>query len=133
MNSPNCTRSSSGWMLAAVISSRCCQSGRTRSTEDTPGSREPPGGTRRGDIALLSLQAAQKEFEPAGIYVNTASIGLPPRRGIEAFSEAVETWRTGRAEAAGYDEMVNRARRCFAGLVGTAPERVAIGNQVSTF
>jgi selenocysteine lyase/cysteine desulfurase len=39
----------------------------------------------------------------------------------------------GRAEAAAYDEVVNRARHLFARLVGTTPERVAIGNQVSTF
>jgi len=82
---------------------------------------------------LLSVEAAQREFEPSGIYLNTASIGLPPRRGVEALSEAIETWRTGRAEAAGYDVVIERARRGFAGLVSTTPERVAIGNQVSTF
>jgi selenocysteine lyase/cysteine desulfurase len=87
----------------------------------------------RRKIGLLSLQAAQKEFEPTGVYLNTASIGLPPRRAVEALNEAVETWRTGRAEAAGYDELVNRARQRFASLVGTTSERVAIGNQVSTF
>jgi selenocysteine lyase/cysteine desulfurase len=79
------------------------------------------------------VQAAQKEFEPACVYVNTASIGLPPRRVVEALDEAIETWRTGRAEAAGYDEVVDRARRRFASLVGVPPDRVAIGNQVSTF
>ena len=41
-------------------------------------------------------------------------------------------WRSGRAEAAGYDVYVARARQRFATLVGTTPERVAIGNQVST-
>jgi len=82
---------------------------------------------------LLSVEAAQREFEASSIYLNTASIGLPPRRGIEALSEAIETWRTGRAEAAGYDVVIERARRGFAGLVSTTPERVAIGNQVSTF
>jgi selenocysteine lyase/cysteine desulfurase len=82
---------------------------------------------------LLSVEAAQREFEPSGIYLNTASIGLPPRRGVEALGEAIETWRTGRAEAAGYDVVIERARRGFAGLVSTTPERVAIGNQVSTF
>ena len=64
--------------------------------------------------------------EPAGIYANTASIGLPPRRGIEALSEAIEIWRTGCAEAAGYDDLVNRARRQFASVVGTVPARVAM-------
>ena len=46
---------------------------------------------------------------------------------------ALETWRSGRAEAAGYDELIDRARWQFASLVGTTPDRVAIGNQVSTF
>lgn len=82
---------------------------------------------------MLSLDVVRKEFEPAGVYVNTASIGLPPRRVVDAVAEAVETWRTGRAEAAGYDELVDRGRRHFAGLVGTTPDRVAVGNQVSTF
>ena len=82
---------------------------------------------------MLTLKEAQREFEPAGIYVNTASIGLPPRRGIAALNAAVETWRTGRAEAADYDVLIDRARRQFAGLVAITPDRVAIGNQVSTF
>jgi selenocysteine lyase/cysteine desulfurase len=82
---------------------------------------------------LLTLEAAQKEFEPAGVYVNTASIGLPPRRTVEALEKAIEAWRTGRAEAADYDELVERARRLFAGMVGVAPDRVTIGNQVSPF
>ena len=82
---------------------------------------------------MLTLEAARKEFEPMGVYVNTASIGLPPRRAVEALGDAIETWRTGRAEAAGYDELVNRARQRFAALVATTPDRVAIGNQVSTF
>ena len=81
----------------------------------------------------LSLDAARKEFEPENVYVNTASIGLPPRRGLDALAGAVDAWRTGRAEAAGYDVFVTRARERFAQLVGTSPGRVAVGNQVSTF
>ena len=82
---------------------------------------------------MLTIEAAQKEFEPACIYVNTASIGLPPRRVVEAFDEAIESWRTGRAEAADYDVLVDRARRRFASLVGVPPDRVAVGHQVSVF
>jgi selenocysteine lyase/cysteine desulfurase len=81
----------------------------------------------------LTLQAAQKEFAPTGVYVNTASIGLPPRRAVQALHDAIETWRAGRAEAAGYDELVSRARQQFASLVATTPDRVTVGNQVSTF
>ncbi len=82
---------------------------------------------------MPSLAQARKEFEPAGVYVNTVSIGLPPRRVVDALHDAIDTWRTGRAEAAGYDELVRRARQRFAGLVGTTPDHVAVGNQVSTF
>lgn len=81
----------------------------------------------------MRLEIAQKEFEPACVYVNTASIGLPPRRVVEALHDAIAVWRTGRAEAADYDALVDRGRRLFAGLVGVTPDRVAIGNQVSTF
>jgi len=87
----------------------------------------------RGGNALLTLEAAQKEFETVGIYANTASIGLPARRTVEALAEAIEIWRSGRAEAAAYDEVIERARRQFAALVGVTPDRVAIGNQVSPF
>ena len=52
---------------------------------------------------------------------------------VATLNEAVESWRTGRAEAADYDALVDRARRRFAGLVEVPPARVAIGNQVSTF
>ena len=82
---------------------------------------------------MLSLDAAQKDFDPEGVYVNTASIGLPSGRTVRALDAAIETWRSGRAEAADYDVLIDRARRQFAELVGVTPDRVAIGNQVSTF
>jgi selenocysteine lyase/cysteine desulfurase len=81
----------------------------------------------------MTLAAAQQEFEPECVYVNTASIGLPPRRALTALAAAIDTWRTGRAEARDYDGIVERARDRFAGLVGVTADRVAIGNQVSTF
>ncbi len=84
-------------------------------------------------MGALGLDDARKEFEPENIYVNTASIGLPPRRALDALAGAIDTWRTGRAEAAAYDAVVTRARERFAELVGSTPARVAIGNQVSTF
>jgi selenocysteine lyase/cysteine desulfurase len=82
---------------------------------------------------VLTLEAAQKEFEPTCVYVNTATIGLPPRRSVEALHETIEVWRTGRAEAPGYDQLVDSARQRFADMVGVTPDRVAVGNQVSTF
>jgi len=84
-------------------------------------------------MAMLGLDDVRKEFEPENVYVNTASIGLPPRRALDVLAGAIDTWRTGRAEAAAYDAVVTRARERFAELVGTTPARVAVGNQVSTF
>ena len=51
-------------------------------------------------MGSLSLDAARKEFEAENVYVNTASIGLPPRRALDAVAGALDTRRTGRAEAA---------------------------------
>src|SRR3989442_7265920 len=123
--------SARAWRSIGASTTRCS---RSRSVGREKLSRGGPTSAGRGeDIDLLNIDAAQKEFEPTGIYVNTASVGLPPRRAVDALNDAIETWRTGRAEAAGYDELVTCARQRFAALVETTPDRVAIGNQVSTF
>ncbi len=36
------------------------------------------------------------EWEPAGVYLNTASYGLPPRAAFEALEAALADWRGGR-------------------------------------
>src|SRR2546423_908000 len=82
---------------------------------------------------MLSLADARKDFEPDRVYVNTASIGLPPRRGLKALDDAIAKWRTAHPEGARHDELITRSRAQFSALVNTTPERVAIGNQVSTF
>ena len=84
----------------------------------------------RADV--LSLEAAQKEFEPAGIYLNTASIGLPPRRAVAALGR-----RSRRGDGPRGGGGLRRADRPRPPAIrrprGHTPERVAIGNQVSTF
>src|SRR3954447_24506646 len=81
----------------------------------------------------LSVAAAREEFSPGGVYLNTASLGLPPRRSLTALHEALDAWQAGRAQPPDYDEPVARARAAFAGLVGVDPGRVAVGSQVSVF
>src|SRR3954454_12105859 len=81
----------------------------------------------------LSVAAAREEFSPGGVYLNTASLGLPPRRSLTALHEALDAWQAGRAQPPDYDEPVARARATFAGLVGVDPGRVAVGSQVSVF
>lgn len=64
-------------------------------------------------------------------YLNTATLGLPPRRGREALTAALRDWAEGTAEAVGFDADVEAARASYAALVGAEPGTVAVGSQVS--
>jgi selenocysteine lyase/cysteine desulfurase len=72
-----------------------------------------------------------EEFEPDGTYLNSATMGLPPRATLEAIGVALDEWRRGTAHAPGYDRVINEARSAYGRLVGVGPETVAIGSQVS--
>lgn len=77
------------------------------------------------------LAAAIAEFgEPRG-YVATASIGLPPRRAVEALRADLEAWARADRDPQGYDPVIARTRASYARLVGVDPSRVAIGSQTS--
>jgi selenocysteine lyase/cysteine desulfurase len=90
--------------------------------EDT---RETDGWSR--------LALAQAEFDPEVVYLNTASIGLPPRRCLHALRQVLEQWRAGTASPPDYDAPLAAARASYADLVGVDPARVAVGSQVSAF
>ena len=79
------------------------------------------------------LAAAQPEFAPDGIYLDTATMGLPPRRTVAAVTAALDRWQRGVDDALAYDEAVEASRRAYAGLVGVDPAWVAVGGQVSSF
>jgi selenocysteine lyase/cysteine desulfurase len=81
----------------------------------------------------MTPDEAGAEFDPEVVYCNTATLGLPPRRTIAALESALAQWRAGRADAAAFDQSVDRARTAFAGLVGVGPQSVAIGSVVSPF
>jgi len=76
---------------------------------------------------------ARLEFDAEGVYLNTATSGLPPRRSQEALQKAITQWRVGRAKAPEHDMALNAARSSYAGLVGVEPSAVAVGGQVSVF
>jgi selenocysteine lyase/cysteine desulfurase len=80
-----------------------------------------------------NLAAAQAEFDPDVIYLNTASLGLPPRRCLQALQAVQERWRSGLASPPEYDVPLEAARSAYAGLVGVNPAQVALGSQVSVF
>lgn len=71
------------------------------------------------------------EFEPSGTYLNSATMGLPPRATLAALTQALEQWRRGTANAPGYDAVINRARATWARMVHVPVGNVAIGSQVS--
>lgn len=86
-----------------------------------------PDGAPRG------IAATEDEFSPEVTYLNTASLGLAPRRTLVAVQEALDAWRRGTSDATGFDGVVEASRRGFARLVGIDPAQVAVGAQVSAF
>jgi selenocysteine lyase/cysteine desulfurase len=88
-----------------------------------------------GDHAagLVTPAAARAEFATEVTYLDTATMGLPPRRSWLALQQALARWQAGTADAVGYDRPLAEARRCYARLVGVPPSAVAVGSQVSVF
>lgn len=80
-----------------------------------------------------ALETVQREFSADGVYLNTASLGLPPRRVLDAVTRALEDWRNGRSSPPQFDADIAESRALFAGLVGVTADDVAIGSQVSAF
>lgn len=76
---------------------------------------------------------ARAEFDTEDAYLDTASMGLPPRAASVALEEAHAAWRCGRADAMGYDAPLERSRSLYAGLVGVEPADVAVASQASVF
>jgi selenocysteine lyase/cysteine desulfurase len=81
----------------------------------------------------VEIAQAREQWSAAGVYLNTASYGLPPRDGFAALQEALYDWQQGRTSWEHWGESSERARSAFAAMVGVAREQVAIGANVSTF
>jgi selenocysteine lyase/cysteine desulfurase len=83
--------------------------------------------------SIRTVSSARELFQPAGVYLNTASAGLPPDTSWDQLQIELARSRDGTADIAGYDSSVELARGHFARLVGTDVDRVAVGNQTSVF
>jgi selenocysteine lyase/cysteine desulfurase len=79
----------------------------------------------------MRISEARTLWEPAGVYCNTASYGLPPRPGWEALQSALADWHGGRTSWEAWGKSTEGARAAFARLVGVEVERVAVGSTVS--
>jgi selenocysteine lyase/cysteine desulfurase len=77
------------------------------------------------------IAEVRAQWEPAGVYLNTASYGLPPRVGWEALQAALADWRGGRTSWEHWGDSTEGARAAFARLVGVAQQDVAVGATVS--
>lgn len=72
-------------------------------------------------------------FDPDGIYVDTATYGLPHVGTVAALETGLERWRRGVATMEEYDAAVATSRELYAEIANTDPSRVAVANQVSIF
>jgi selenocysteine lyase/cysteine desulfurase len=84
-------------------------------------------------VGVLTIAEAREQWSPAGVYLNTASYGLPPRDGFDALQAALADWHGGRTSWEHWGDCTDRARAAFARLVGVAPQRVAVGATASEF
>jgi selenocysteine lyase/cysteine desulfurase len=79
----------------------------------------------------MQVSEARALFEPAGVYVNTASYGIPPRPAWDAMQTALDEWHSGRTSWEHWGQATEDSRAAFARLVGVRTERVAVGSTVS--
>ncbi len=86
-------------------------------------------GNHSCDAAVGLVAAA--EFSPAGIHLDTASVGLGCNRSVQASAAHLDDWAAGRCDPAGFDTVVDTCRGHAASLLGTHVDRVAIISQLS--
>jgi selenocysteine lyase/cysteine desulfurase len=82
---------------------------------------------------VTSIEEAREQWSPEGVYLNTASYGLPPRVGFDALQTALADWRGGRTSWEHWGAATEASRAAFAQMVGVPATRVAIGATVSGF
>ena len=80
----------------------------------------------------MTIEEARILWEPEGIYLNTASYGLPPRPAWDALQAALADWRVGRTSWEPWNEATQETRGTFARLCGVPTEWVAVGGAASS-
>jgi selenocysteine lyase/cysteine desulfurase len=80
----------------------------------------------------VRLQEAQRLWHPEGLYLNTASYGLPPSPAWETLQAVLADWHGGRTSWEGWGDYTESARRAFAQLVGVPVGWIATGANTSS-
>src|SRR3954468_2477012 len=78
-----------------------------------------------------TMRIPREQWSPAGVYLNTASYGLPPAVGWEALQAALADWRGGRTSWEHWGDATEASRAAWARLVGVEAGDVAVGATVS--
>ncbi len=79
------------------------------------------------------MHPAHEHFAAGRGYLAACTLGLPADVTREAVRRDLERWSAGEASAAEYSAALERARAHAARLLGTSPDRIATGSQVSVF
>jgi selenocysteine lyase/cysteine desulfurase len=84
------------------------------------------------ELPPLTIAEAQAAYSPTSTrYLSACTSGLPTTETVRALRNDAEIWGRGEASPASYQVHIDRARDLYAGLVGVACDRVAIGSQAS--
>src|SRR4051812_14315701 len=95
-NSPDAWSGMSVNPASASRSSSSSSTVRRASKSSDPTPSVSPRGTAR-TLAMIrgAMRIPREQWSPAGVYLNTASYGLPPAVGWEALQAALADWRGG--------------------------------------
>ena len=100
-------------------------------TANTTEFRNRPAPRLAYDDTSDGTRVLRHEFQPAGVYLDSATYGVPPKAALQALSAVTVAWTSGRYDPVSCDQAVGRARRTFARLHSVLAADVAIGHQVS--
>src|SRR5438045_979373 len=83
-------------------------------------------------VDRLAEVRALFEPDPASIYLDSATYGLPPRPTVEAMHAAISAWQSGAANwVRDWDTKGETCRAAFAALTGAQVESIALIPSVS--
>lgn len=77
------------------------------------------------------METTQNDFALETTYLNTASVGVPPRRAVDAMRRSLDDWAAGRLSFEVYETALAAVRSSFARLAGTTADRIALAPNVT--
>jgi selenocysteine lyase/cysteine desulfurase len=83
-------------------------------------------------LRAVTLEEAQRLWQPETLYLNTASYGLPPTPAWDELQSVLDDWRGGRTSWEGWGHYTEGARGSFARMIGVPVDWIAIGANTST-